>query len=186
MKHDKLTFKGLSHTKEWREMMSRKLKGRKFSKETLKKMGDAAQKRKLVGEKNPNWRGGIFLENFRGRFDTKGAFWKREVKKMGGGKCAMCKKLLGHICPHCEQKLMSYAHHIKSWKNYPELRYDLKNGILLCQKCHRLIANLANSANSRTDNAELNSEYTITDDGVAYSDKCVETIHETPSNGMMT
>lgn len=178
MKHDKLTFKGLKHTREWREMMSQKLKNRKFSQETLCKMSVATKKRNLVGSKNPNWRGGISLDNFRGRFDAKGSALKRLIKR-NSNKCGMCNKEFGNICPHCEQKIKSYAHHIKSWKDYPELRYDPQNGILLCEKCHKLVENLANLVKARTVNTELNS---LNPTGI--NDKCVETIYETPSNGM--
>ena len=29
------------------------------------------------------------------------------------------------------------AHHIKSWKNYPEERLDVSNGVTLCKECHK-------------------------------------------------
>jgi hypothetical protein len=43
-----------------------------------------------------------------------------------------------YICQHCKQKSgMLNAHHIKSYKDYPELRLILDNGITLCYDCHK-------------------------------------------------
>jgi hypothetical protein len=33
------------------------------------------------------------------------------------------------------------VHHKKSWKDYPELRYDINNGVTLCKGCHSRVHN---------------------------------------------
>ena len=39
-------------------------------------------------------------------------------------------------CQECGKK-GNEAHHKKSWKDYPELRFDISNGITLCLDCHK-------------------------------------------------
>ena len=44
-----------------------------------------------------------------------------------------------YTCRRCKAKgIRLNAHHIKSWKLYPELRFDTSNGITLCERCHKL------------------------------------------------
>lgn len=42
-------------------------------------------------------------------------------------------------CQQCFSSGNIHAHHIKAWSSHPELRYDLSNGITLCQDCHQKI-----------------------------------------------
>ena len=51
--------------------------------------------------------------------------WKKKVKERD--KC----------CQKCGSTKNLVAHHIKSYKYYPELRTNLSNGITLCDKCHK-------------------------------------------------
>ncbi len=39
-----------------------------------------------------------------------------------------------YTCQKCEARGYIEAHHIKSWKNYPKLRYKISNGITLCKQ----------------------------------------------------
>lgn len=40
-------------------------------------------------------------------------------------------------CMQCKSVYDLHAHHIKSFKDNEELRYDVNNGITLCGQCHR-------------------------------------------------
>lgn len=98
--------------------------GWKFSDESRRKLSDA-KKGKCLGDTNPNWKGGMVRDFERSRYQAK--MWVKLVKERDGHKCVEC----GDI-----EKL--HAHHIKPWKHYPELRYDLTNGATLCETCHQI------------------------------------------------
>lgn len=53
--------------------------------------------------------------------------WRQAVFQRDGFRC--------QICGQVGRKLN--AHHIKPFKDYPKLRYEVSNGITLCEKCHR-------------------------------------------------
>lgn len=76
------------------------------------------------GKEHWNWQGGISLINDK-RDSQEYKKWRLEVYKRDNYKCVKC-----------GSKIKLNAHHIKSWKNYPSLRYELDNGITLCEKCH--------------------------------------------------
>ena len=59
--------------------------------------------------------------------DTKYREWMFSVKKRDGWKCRI-------INADCKGRLES--HHILNWKEYPELRYEINNGITLCHAHH--------------------------------------------------
>ena len=77
---------------------------------------------RFFGEENPNWRGGHVPNPERNRAPAKK--WSKQVRLRDG------------ICQDCGAFDDLHAHHIKRWKDYPELRYDLSNGVALCRTCH--------------------------------------------------
>lgn len=44
--------------------------------------------------------------------------------------------------PGCTMKKKLNAHHIKTWSEYPGLRFEISNGITLCYYHHKLIKGL--------------------------------------------
>lgn len=56
--------------------------------------------------------------------------WRNEVYKRDKYKCQW---------PGCESRQKINAHHIKTWANFPGLRYDTNNGITLCYLHHKMI-----------------------------------------------
>jgi len=84
---------------------------------------------KAKGEEHFNWikdRNQVKMSEKHG-YDSNYKFWMISVRNRDNWKCKI------NNCD-CSGRLES--HHILSWKEYPELRYNINNGITLCQKHH--------------------------------------------------
>jgi len=97
-------------------------KGMKHSFKTIVKL------RALKGSLNSRWKGGITKEDDRLRRQWKSRDWSKKVKLRDNFICQKCMKQFGN------NQLVS--HHLKSWKDYPKLRFEISNGITLCKLCH--------------------------------------------------
>ena len=93
--------------------------------QTRRKQSDARRDRYL-GDANPNWRGGRpKVDPERNRYRSKA--WVLAVKTRDGFRCVEC----GSQGP-------LHAHHVKRWRDYPDLRYEVSNGLTLCVPCQEL------------------------------------------------
>lgn len=48
----------------------------------------------------------------------------------------------GYTCKICGTTSDLQVHHIKSFAEYPELRFEVGNGMTLCERCHREVHRL--------------------------------------------
>lgn len=145
-----LSHVGKKHSEEWKRNISIGLKGIKKpprTEEHKRRLSEAKKKEYqngkisplkkmwqenpdfLRGENNPCWikdRTKIKIGD-RQFNDPLQKQWSMGVKKRDRWKCIINNK-------DCKGKVV--AHHILSWKDYPELRYNLNNGITLCLAHH--------------------------------------------------
>jgi len=63
--------------------------------------------------------------------------WRKLVMELNFRKLGLSK---WYICEKCKVKRKTtriyHAHHIKSWHNFPNERYNKYNAVVLCKKCH--------------------------------------------------
>lgn len=78
------------------------------------------------GEKNWRWRGGISSEHDKLRQSLEIKRWKKECKKRDNYTCQKDLSTRDNIV----------VHHIESFANFPELRTDVNNGIILSREAH--------------------------------------------------
>ena len=82
----------------------------------------------ITGEKNGNWiKDRTLIKGNQNRNNPEYKQWRIKVWKRDNWKCKI---------PNQDCSGRIEAHHILSWSNYPELRYEINNGITLCQAHH--------------------------------------------------
>lgn len=85
------------------------------------------QSEMMKGSNHPNWSGGIAEKRSLSSVSREYKKWRNDVFKRDNFTCQSCGDNKGGNLN---------AHHIKSYKNNPELRTTLSNGITLCETCH--------------------------------------------------
>lgn len=114
-----LANKGRKRTEESKEKTRQSMLGKKWSIES---------KNGITGEKCHRWisdRSLIKRQTERNNPEYKQ--WRHDIWKRDNFKCRMANE-------KCSGKIE--AHHILGWTTYPELRYEINNGITLCHAHH--------------------------------------------------
>ena len=100
---------------------------RKISKGLKRSYQNGRKPIRLLGNKNPNWKGGKQRDRHKG--DGRYIAWRKSVFERDNFICQVCLR----------RGIFLNAHHIKYWSECKELRYELSNGITLCRTCHKLV-----------------------------------------------
>ena len=79
-----------------------------------------------IAEKHPFWKGGITSENETIRKSSLYQIWRHACYLRDDFTCKDCNQRGGKL----------HVHHIKPFSTYPELRFNLNNGVTLCKRCH--------------------------------------------------
>jgi hypothetical protein len=87
----------------------------------------ACSRKARQGAGNSNWKGGVTPEYKRVRASEAIKVWRKSVFNRDNFICVWCGQRGGKL----------NADHIKSFRNYPELRFDVSNGRTLCVACHK-------------------------------------------------
>ena len=78
--------------------------------------------RRYRGSEHPAWRADARRKNRGGLYKA----WQQAVLNRDRATCERC-GITG---------IEMHAHHIKSYKDFPDLRFDVANGMTLCHRCH--------------------------------------------------
>ena len=94
------------------------------------------------GENNPNWikdRSELKDQNRSIRYSTAMKEWRQTVFKRDDFSCLLCsnRSRKGH-------GVVLNAHHIKRFADFPDLRFDVNNGVTLCVHCHNMVTGKEN------------------------------------------
>jgi len=83
------------------------------------------------GANSGAWRGGVTDFNKRIRKGVEWATWRNAVFVRDNYTCQKCGARNGN-----GRNVVLHPHHLKQYAFYPELRFEVTNGITLCKECH--------------------------------------------------
>lgn len=133
---------GRKLSNETKIKISKSLKGRSLPEEVRKKISQTlrnighkpslyAYQKLPKGEKHPNWKGGISPQRHREYGTKEYKQFVKSVLERDDYTCQWCGAKNGK-----GENIKLHTHHIESYAEYPELRFDVKNGLTLCDECH--------------------------------------------------
>jgi hypothetical protein len=124
---------GVEHWSEEQKELRRKwnknhpeinrMKGKNHSAKTKLKMSMSR-----TGFRNANWKGGLTQIKRGIKRSPQYYQWRKDVLKRDG-----------EICCNCGRPNSREAHHIKPVKEYPELIFNINNGLTFCVECHKKV-----------------------------------------------
>ena len=119
---EKNPFWGKKHSEETLKIISSKLKGRTNCFKGVKR-------EKQSGENHWKWISdrSLVKKGERNMHDPLVKQWRKQVKDRDGWACRIADN-------NCDGRLE--VHHILRWSEFPELRYQINNGITLCHAHH--------------------------------------------------
>ena len=126
--------KGKSQPEDYKMMMSERMLGENnpyFGKKHSEEI-----RRKMRGENNGNWKGGISETNHLVRESGDYKSWRTSVFQRDNYICQEC-NLKGGWSIKLKRRILIQADHIKPFSLFPELRFDINNGRTLCVDCHK-------------------------------------------------
>jgi len=85
----------------------------------------------MKGKNNPNYKDGMNIVRELDRNSKRYKIWRKEVFLRDCYTCQSCGIKGGDM----------HAHHLKTWKNHEDARFDINNGVCLCVDCHMVIHN---------------------------------------------
>ena len=83
------------------------------------------------GERSVSWRGGLTSANGRIRGSLEYRRWKKAVLQRDGHICVLC-----GVNKAEDKTIVLHVDHIKPFALFPDLRFDVDNGRVLCKQCH--------------------------------------------------
>ena len=131
-------LKGKQMTKEFGERISKRCKGKTieelYGKEKAKEVREKWKQNKIMpkGETHYNWKGGVTPFNRKLRTSSMWKIWRELVFLRDNFTCQ------NPNCEFCHNKIgvMLHPHHKKPISLYPELAFNVGNGITYCKEYH--------------------------------------------------